>query len=148
MNVAFALIADGASLSQEGKLTAFGVFNRVTLGSIPAVHLGSAIVLWFRLEEPDMGTTASIAVSLVSPTGEKVWMAEGTIEFAKREIPSPGYDFATHILQLPPLRFEEPGGYEIRVEASGSPTFSAPLLVEGPPAPAEEEGTEVSGPGA
>ena len=39
MHVAFALFADAANLSQEGKLNILGVFDALQVGSLPALHL-------------------------------------------------------------------------------------------------------------
>ena len=38
MNVSFALFADAANLSQEGKLNILGVFDAVQVGQTPAIH--------------------------------------------------------------------------------------------------------------
>ena len=38
MHVTFALFADAANLSQEGKLNILGVFDALQVGSLPALH--------------------------------------------------------------------------------------------------------------
>jgi len=38
MHVTFALFADAANLSQEGKLNILGVFDALQVGALPAVH--------------------------------------------------------------------------------------------------------------
>ncbi|MFP5355722.1 MAG: DUF6941 family protein, partial [Gemmatimonadota bacterium] len=38
MHVSFALFADAANISQEGKLNILGVFDAVQVGQLPAVH--------------------------------------------------------------------------------------------------------------
>jgi len=50
MRVSFALFADAANLSQEGKLNILGVFDALQVATLPAVH-------------PRMGTPSSAADS-------------------------------------------------------------------------------------
>ena len=53
MHVTFALFADAANLSQEGKLNILGVFDALQVGSLPAVHPRATLVLRFKAGAPD-----------------------------------------------------------------------------------------------
>ena len=48
MQVAFALFADAANLSQEGKLNVLGVFDALQVGSLPAVHPRAHLVVHLK----------------------------------------------------------------------------------------------------
>ena len=45
MHVAFALFADAANLSQEGKLNILGVFDALQVGTLPALHPRATLVV-------------------------------------------------------------------------------------------------------
>jgi hypothetical protein len=45
MQVAFAVFADAANLSQEGKLNVLGVFDALQVGTLPAVHPRAHLVV-------------------------------------------------------------------------------------------------------
>ena len=64
MHVAFALFADAANLSQEGKLNILGVFDAVQVATMPTVHPRATLVL--RLK----GTNEGVAFD------RRVWFSD------------------------------------------------------------------------
>ena len=48
MHVSFALFADAANLSQEGKLNILGVFDALQVASLPAIHPRAHLVVHLK----------------------------------------------------------------------------------------------------
>ena len=48
MHVTFALFADAANLSQEGKLNILGVFDALQVGTLPALHPRATLVVHLK----------------------------------------------------------------------------------------------------
>ena len=55
MHVSFALFADAANLSQEGKLNVLGVFDALQIGTLPAVHPRATLVVRLKADDGDAG---------------------------------------------------------------------------------------------
>jgi len=56
MHVSFALFADAANLSQEGKLNILGVFDALQVAALPAVHPRAHLVLHIKGTGADVGS--------------------------------------------------------------------------------------------
>jgi len=69
MHVSFALFADAANLSQEGKLNILGVFDALQVASLPAVHPRAHLVVHLKGTGADMGAH-SVAFRWLSPAGQ------------------------------------------------------------------------------
>jgi hypothetical protein len=78
MYISFALFADAANLSQEGKLNILGVFDAVQVGDFPTVHPRTTLVLRLKAEAADVGTHR-LGLRWLSPEGEELWSTEGEI---------------------------------------------------------------------
>ena len=79
MHVTFALFADAANLSQEGKLNILGVFDAVQVGALPTVHRRASLVVHLKGDESDAGAH-SLTLRWLSPTGEELWNTHGQVE--------------------------------------------------------------------
>jgi len=55
MHVSFALFADAANLSQEGKLNILGVFDALQVASLPAIHPRAHLVVHLKGSGVDVG---------------------------------------------------------------------------------------------
>ena len=55
MHISFAVFADGANLSQEGKLNVLGVFDALAVGGFPAVHPRTHFVVRLKGNVEDAG---------------------------------------------------------------------------------------------
>ncbi|MBX9928054.1 MAG: hypothetical protein K2X99_04000 [Gemmatimonadaceae bacterium] len=86
MYVSFALFADAANLSQEGKLNILGVFDALQVAAVPAVHPRATLVVRLKAE-PDDGGVHSLAFAWTNPDGEELWSSSGEVEVGT---PPPG----------------------------------------------------------
>jgi hypothetical protein len=71
MHISFALFADAANLSQEGKLNILGVFDAVQVAGFPAVHPRANIVLRVKGTQTDVGSHA-VNLRWLNPTSFSV----------------------------------------------------------------------------
>ena len=86
MHVSFALFADAANLSQEGKLNILGVFDALQVASLPAVHPRAHLVVHLKGTGADMGAH-SVSFRWLSPAGQELWSSSGDLNVGA---PPPG----------------------------------------------------------
>jgi hypothetical protein len=78
MHISFALFADAANLSQEGKLNILGVFDAVQVGSLPTVHPRAHLVVRLKGQRDDAGQH-SVTLRWVNPEGNELWSSTGEL---------------------------------------------------------------------
>ena len=135
MKVAFALLADAANLSQEGKLNILGVFDAVHVGSLPAVHPRAHLVARINGGRADVGTHA-MTLSWRAPDGSIVWSTSGELRV---ESPPGGVEE----MDLPfvaalDLPVDRPGTFTLAIAIGGREMAVVPLQVRSsapPPGP-------------
>ncbi len=112
MHVSFALFADAANISQEGKLNILGVFDALQIGSLPAVHPRATLVVRLKAEEGDAGMHA-LAFAWVGPGGEEIWSSSGEIAVGT---PPPGsYELDIPVIAAIDLPLQHAGAHSMRV---------------------------------
>jgi len=81
MHVAFALFADAANLSQEGKLNILGVFDALQVGTLPSLHPRATLVVHLKGTALDVGSH-KVTLNWLSPSGNELWSSEGELGVA------------------------------------------------------------------
>jgi hypothetical protein len=76
MHVTFALFADAANLSQEGKLNILGVFDALQVGTLPALHPRATLVVHLKGTVHDVGSHR-VSLRWLGPSGTELWSSEG-----------------------------------------------------------------------
>lgn len=113
MYCSFALFADAANLSQEGKLNVLGVFDALHVASLPAVHPRATLVVRLKASPDDAGTHA-LALTWVAPGGDEVWSSSGEVEV---HTPPPGAtEVDIPVIAAIDLPIAEAGVHIMRVE--------------------------------
>src|SRR2546423_5219262 len=56
MHISFAVFADAANLSQEGKLNVLGVFDAVQVAGLPTIHPRTHFIVRVKADGSDVGT--------------------------------------------------------------------------------------------
>lgn len=82
MVVDFAVLADYALIDQHGKLSVLGIFQHVWVGSFPAVHPRTHLVLRVRGRRTEVGTHP-IRIRFVDEAGAELMGGEGTVQFGE-----------------------------------------------------------------
>jgi hypothetical protein len=106
MQVKLALLADYANVTAEGKLNILGIFDRITVGEIPAVHPQMHLILRFEAHPAERNRVHNVEIRLYDPDGQTVFEVKGDV------VPqgSTGEPMSTNqILTLNNLQLSKPG---------------------------------------
>ncbi|HET9013201.1 MAG TPA: hypothetical protein VFN38_15350 [Gemmatimonadaceae bacterium] len=126
MHVTFALFADAANLSQEGKLNILGVFDALQVGTLPALHPRATLVVHLKGSAADAGNHR-VSLQWMSPSGEELWSSDGELGIAAPPQGVLEMDFPL-IAQLD-LPLDLAGGYVMRVGLDGTTHAEVPVQV-------------------
>ena len=127
MDVTFAVIADAANLSKEGKLNLLGIFNVLHAAQFPAVHPQMYLVMTLEVTAAEAGQTKTLEVRLLDPDGASLGGASGQLVVPTGEA---GYPVQlNHILPLAGVRFARPGDHAFHLLINGETKTRVPLLV-------------------
>ena len=129
MHVTFALFADAANLSQEGKLNILGVFDALQVGTLPALHPRATLVVHLKGSALDVGSHR-VTLRWMSPSGNELWSSEGELGVANPPQGVLEMDFPL-IAQLD-LPVDQSGSYVMHVGLDGDVRAEVPLHVRTP----------------
>jgi hypothetical protein len=129
MHVTFALFADAANLSQEGKLNILGVFDALQVGTLPALHPRATLVVHLKGNALDVGAHR-VSLRWLSPSGNELWSSEGELGVAQPPQGVQEMDFPL-IAQLD-LPLDQSGSYVMHVGLDGDVRAEVPLQVRTP----------------
>ncbi|MCU0646975.1 MAG: hypothetical protein MUF00_03225 [Gemmatimonadaceae bacterium] len=133
MDVSFALFADAANLSQEGKLNILGVFDAVHVQALPAVHPRATIVVRLKGQHGD-GGMHTITLRWTNPRGDVLWQSDADLQFAD---PPPGATEADlPVVGSVDLPIDSGGVFHLAIVLDGAERVRVPLHVHvGQPTP-------------
>ncbi|HEX9485195.1 MAG TPA: hypothetical protein VF929_11470 [Gemmatimonadaceae bacterium] len=126
MHVSFAVFADAANLSQEGKLNILGVFDALQVASLPALHPRATLVVHLKGAPSDAGPHR-VSLQWVSPSGSELWSSDGELGVATPPAAVTEMDFPL-IAQLD-LPLDVAGRYTMRVGLDGETHAEVPVQV-------------------
>lgn len=115
------LLCDYALTSQDGKISAVGVFSQINVSRMPATH-GRCFIVAILEATPG---PHELTIQVVSPTGKP------TLQQAPRlriEVP-PNATTANIVADLKGMRLEEIGRHRIEVRAADTVLGSSPFTV-------------------
>ena len=126
MHISFAVFADGANLSQEGKLNVLGVFDALQVGGFPALHPRTHFVLRLKGSLEDIGNHR-LTFRWINPSDEELWSSDGELNVAPG--PNPTFEMDLPVIAVIDLPLNAPGLYTMRVSLDGEPTADVRLFV-------------------
>jgi len=129
MHISFAVFADAANLSQEGKLNILGVFDAVQVAGLPTIHPRTHFVVRLKADGDDIGAH-KLSFRWLSPFDEELWSSSGEMNVAPA--PNPEFEVDLPIIAVVDLPLNTAGQYKMQVTLDGKPTASARLFVNGP----------------
>ncbi len=126
MHISFAVFADGANLSQEGKLNVLGVFDALAVSGFPSMHPRTHFVVRLKGTTEDTGAH-TLTFSWVNPDGEVLWSSDGELNVAPGTNPAMEMDLP--IIAVIDLPLNLAGIYRMQVSLDGDLTAEVPLHV-------------------
>ena len=126
MHIAFALFADAANLSQEGKLNILGVFDAVQVGQLPSMHPRATIVVRLKGTPADAGTH-QLQMRWVNPRGEELWGSTGQVEVGTPPMGVSEMDLP--LIASLDLPLDVAGMYTLRISLDDTISAELPLVV-------------------
>ena len=126
MQVSFALFADAANLSQEGKLNILGVFDALQVAALPAIHPRAHLVVHLK------GTTTDVGAHTVSfrwsnPQGQELWSSSGDLNVGA---PPPGVsEMDLPLIAQIDLPMDSAGSYRMSIAIDGEERVEVPVQV-------------------
>lgn len=113
MDVTFAVVADAANVSREGKLNVMGIFDRVFARQVPARFPPMQLVVRLEADFAELNAEHAIRVQLNDPDDEPVFDIDGT--FTPRG-GQPGQKTpVNHVIQLGNLPLQQAGTHRVLV---------------------------------
>jgi len=126
MEVALAVVADAANVSQEGKLNILGVFDTIWARDFPFRHASMVFVLRVRADFTDQGLH-QLVVRLMDADGGQLFKAGGPLKVPGGE---PGRPIKPHVIMgLSGITFQKPGDYSFEILVDERHMKSVPLYV-------------------
>lgn len=132
MIVSFALFADAANLSQEGKLNILGVFDAVQVVTIPTVHPRAHLVVRLKGNSYDAGMH-TVSLRWINPSGVELWSSEGELEVTPPPTTVTEMDFP--LIASIDLPLDQAGPYTMRIALDNEPHADVGLFVRTAPQP-------------
>ena len=125
MKVGFAVLADGANISREGKLNILGIFDSIQVQQFPVTHPQMQLVMRFEADRAEGGRTKKVEVQLMDEDGQKLFVLGGEFTLGTGQ---PGETIGSnHILTINMMKFEHPGDYEFQILINGELKAEVPL---------------------
>lgn len=126
MNISFALFADAANLSQEGKLNILGVFDALQVASVPAVHPRANLVVRLKGTRADVGQH-TLTLRWTNPSGKELWSSTGELNVG---MPPAGVnDLDLPLIASLDLPIDSVGAYTLGVAVDDEPRAEVRLQV-------------------
>lgn len=126
MHLSFAVFADAANLSQEGKLNVLGVFDALQVGGFPAVHPRATLVVRLKGGREDAGSH-SVRMQWINPRGQELWQSTGQIDIGIP--PNEVVDLDLPLIAQIDLPLDGPGRYQMTVSVDDVVTTQLALHV-------------------
>jgi len=119
MHVAFAVFADAANLSQEGKLNILGVFDALQVAGLPAIHPRAHLVVHLKGTSADVGSH-TVNFRWISPSGSELWNSTGDLNVGAPPVGAVEMDLPL-IAQID-LPIDVAGPFTMAIAIDGTPT--------------------------
>lgn len=126
MHISFALFADAANISQEGKLNILGVFDALQVTAVPTLHPRAHLVVRFKGTPRDAGKH-TVMLRWMNPAGHEIWQSVGELNVVQ-----PPHGIAEMDLPLIAtldLPIDQPGAYHLNIALDDTLSTDLPLMV-------------------
>jgi hypothetical protein len=126
MHLSFALFADAANISQEGKLNVLGVFDAVQCGTLPTIHPRAHLVVRLKGGQDDVGMH-TVSLHWLNPQGNELWSSNGELNIGAP--PAGVMEMDMPLIAAIDLPLDAPGAYAMRIALDGETHGEVRLVV-------------------
>jgi hypothetical protein len=126
MHIHFALFADAANVSQEGKLNILGIFDAIHMGQLPGVHPRATFVMRIKAVAEDEGTH-ELVLTWRNPDGATLWESRGELNVGLPPEGADGIDMP--LLATLDLPVDRAGLFVMSVAINGTELSTTALQV-------------------
>lgn len=141
MHISFAVFADAANLSQEGKLNVLGVFDAVQVAGLPSLHPRTHLVVRLKGDTTDVGAH-TMTFRWIDPRGDELWSSTGELNVASA-IES-GFDMDVPVIAVIDLPLSRVGRYTMQLVLDNEHKADVVLIVTAPAPSVTPSGAMVS----
>lgn len=124
MELRYALLADFANATQEGKINVIGIFDHLFANNFPAVHRQLFLITSIETEPEDEGHTREISIQLINADGVVLTELKGQMNFTI------GKQIINQIHVFQDLRFETAGAYQFNIFFDGRMVKTLELMLQ------------------
>lgn len=128
MHISFAVFADAANLSQEGKLNVLGIFDALQVGAFPSVHPRAHFVLRFKGSGSDVGDHL-LTFRWLNPEGSELWSTTGDLQLDGDRQSSIEIDLP--VIAVVDLPLDMAGQFKMQIELNHTLIQTVNLFVDG-----------------
>jgi hypothetical protein len=128
MHVSFALFADAANLSQEGKLNILGVFDAVQVAALPTVHPRAHLVVRLKGTRADVGSH-TVTLRWMNPDAQELWSSTGELNVGPP--PAGVTEMDMPLIAALDLPIDRAGTYTMSIALDRVAATEVPLHVRG-----------------
>jgi hypothetical protein len=126
MHISFAVFADAANLSQEGKLNVLGVFDAVQVAGLPSLHPRTHLVIRLKGGDDDIGAHR-MTLRWQDPAGDELWSSTGELNVAGAV--ESGYEMDLPVIAVVDLPLSRVGRYVMQVVLDDEHKADVSLIV-------------------
>lgn len=137
MHISFALFADAANLTQEGKLNIMGIFDALQVATIPTVHPRAHLVVRVKGGRADAGTHR-VTLRWINPSGTELWSTTGELNIAPP--PAEVTEMDLPLIAAIDLPIDQSGSYRMNISLDDTPRADVRLHVRGGGPPLRPQG--------
>jgi hypothetical protein len=131
VDVTLSVLADYATVSQDGKLSVMGIFQEINPPTLPFALPQMYLVVSYSVGPAEFDTVKDIKIALLDNDGEEMLALEGQVPV--RRPPRPGTRaYMNQIIGLSGVTFERPGDYGFAILAGGETKGTVSLHVSKP----------------
>ena len=132
MEVSLAVLADYASVSQEGKLNILGVFGEINPPLLPFALPQMYLVSIYDAGPAEVGTDKTIRIAMLDGDGNELLSLQQAIKVP--ELKRPGSRITiNHVVGMAGVKFDKPGDYAFVILVGGEEKRTVSLHVNEPP---------------
>lgn len=143
MTVTFAVLADYANVTRDGKLNVMGIFDQVFARQVPARFPPMRLVIRLEARAEELNTAHALRIQLAGPGSDALFDIDGT--FTPRGLPGAGFVSVNHVIRLADLPLRRTGDHTVLIWVDGDLKREVPLRVHeasSQPPPAADPGSD------